>query len=50
VTVTKPILDVKRDGQGNPIVDPNNPNAYIPVYLENTNGTVLPSIGLIIEL
>lgn len=50
ITVTKPILDVKRDGLGNPIVDPNNPNSYQPLYLENTNGTVLPSIGVIIEL
>lgn len=50
ITVTKPILDVQRDGLGNPIVNPTNPNSYLPVYLENTNGTVLPSIGLIIEL
>ena len=50
ITVTKPILDVKRDGLGNPIVDPNNPNSYQSLYLENTNGTVLPSIGVIIEL
>jgi hypothetical protein len=50
VTSTKPILDVQRDGQGNPIADPANPGQYLPVFLDNTNGSVLPTIGLIIEL
>lgn len=46
----KPILDVKRDSQGNPIVDPNDPTRYQAQFLDNTNGTILPSIGIIIEL
>ena len=50
VTLLKPILDVKRDGQGNPIVDPNDPTRYLSNEIENTNGTVLPAIGIIIEL
>lgn len=50
ITVTKPILDVKRDALGNPIVDTNNTGSYIPNFIENTNGSVLPTIGIIIEL
>ncbi|MFZ4784936.1 MAG: TonB-dependent receptor [Flavobacteriales bacterium] len=50
VTLLKPILDVKRDSQGNPIVDANDPTRYVPNFLENTNGTLLPSIGIIVEL
>lgn len=49
-TIVKPILDVARDTNGNPIVDPNNPSSYLPNFLENSNGVLLPSIGLIIEL
>jgi hypothetical protein len=50
ITELKPILDVKRDGNGQPIVNPNDPMKYNPNYITNTNGTVLPSIGIIIEL
>ncbi|MDZ4750061.1 MAG: TonB-dependent receptor [Flavobacteriales bacterium] len=46
----KPTLDVLRDENGNPIVDPNNASRYLPNYLVNSNNSVLPSIGLIIEL
>jgi hypothetical protein len=46
----KPLLDVVRNGQGQPVVDPNNPSSYQPNFIRNTNGTVLPSIGIIIEL
>ncbi len=50
ITATKPILDVKRDGLGNPIPDSANPGSYIPNFIENTNGSILPTIGIIIEL
>jgi hypothetical protein len=50
VTPVKPILDVKRDASGQPIVDPNNPNSYLPEYIDSSTGNVLPGIGLIIEL
>jgi hypothetical protein len=50
ITELKPILDVKRDGNGQPIVNPNDLMKYNPNYITNTNGTVLPSIGIIIEL
>lgn len=42
-------LDVARDASGNPVQDPTNPNAYKIDYIENTYGTVLPSIGVMIE-
>ena len=43
-------IDVIRDDQGNPVEDPNNPGFYQPKFLENTSGTVLPTIGIIVEL
>ncbi len=48
-TETKPYLDVVRDENGNPIEDPNDPDSYLTQEIENTVGTVLPSIGLMIE-
>jgi hypothetical protein len=45
------ILTVKRDANDNPLIDPNstNPLRYQLQFLNNTNGTVLPTLGLIIE-
>jgi hypothetical protein len=40
---------VVRDDNGNPIEDPNQPDSYLTKEIENTTGTVLPSIGLMIE-
>ena len=48
-TETKPFLDVVRDTDGNPIEDPNQPDSYLTKEVENTTGTVLPSIGLMVE-
>ncbi len=48
-TETKPYLDVIRDDNGNPIEDPNNPDSYLTQEIETTAGTILPSIGLMIE-
>jgi len=48
-TETQPFLDVVRDDSGNPIEDPNNPDSYLTREIENTAGTILPSIGLMIE-
>ena len=47
--VGQPYLDVDRDDSGNPIVDPNNPLSYVISEIENVSGTVLPSIGLMID-
>lgn len=43
-------LDVERDENGNPLTDPVNPGSYKTYLLENTTGTVLPSVGIIFEL
>ena len=47
--VSQPFLDVNRDDSGNPIIDPNNPQSYELSEIENVSGTVLPSIGLMID-
>jgi len=47
--VSQPYLDVNRDDSGNPIKDPNNPQSYEISEIENISGTVLPSIGLMID-
>lgn len=44
-----PYLSVKKDIQGNPITDPINSSAYQTYLIENKVGTVLPSIGIMIE-
>lgn len=46
---TAPILLSINDANGNPLIDPNNPNAYQTEQLSNIAGTVLPTIGIIIE-
>ena len=48
-TKTKPYLDVVRDDNGNPIEDPDKPDSYLTKEIEDTTGTILPSIGLMIE-
>ena len=45
----QPYVNVMRDAAGNPVEDPNNPNAYKIYLIENTTGTILPSIGMMIE-
>ncbi|TXC76073.1 TonB-dependent receptor [Luteibaculum oceani] len=44
-----PFVDVERDNAGNPIENPNNTNQYLPRFIENSSGTVLPSIGVMVE-
>jgi hypothetical protein len=43
-------IDVVKDMNKQPIEDPGNPGFYQPKFIQNTYGTVLPTIGLIIEL
>ncbi|MCI5058611.1 MAG: TonB-dependent receptor, partial [Flavobacteriales bacterium] len=45
----RPFLDVLRDANGNPLVDPNDPSRYQVQLIENSSGTVLPTIGLQID-
>lgn len=44
-----PYLDVYKDANGQPLVDPANPNAYLTRQIPTSNGTLLPSIGVMIE-
>ena len=46
---SKPYLDAVRDETGNPVEDPADPSSYLLREIENTTGTILPSIGLMIE-
>ncbi len=45
-----PRLDVVRDTDGNPVLDPGNPGHYQMRLIENTLGTLLPSVGVVIDL
>jgi hypothetical protein len=44
-----PILLVETDANDNPIVDPNDPTRYKTKFIENTNGIIQPTLGIIIE-
>ncbi len=46
---SQPFLDVVKDAEGNPVEDPNNPAAYRTYFIGNTSGTLLPSLGLMVE-
>lgn len=48
-TELQPYLNVKKDAQGVLLTDPNNPAAYQIYYIRNTSGTLLPSLGIMIE-
>jgi hypothetical protein len=43
-------IDVVKDTYGVPVEDSGNPGFYIPKFIQNTSGQVLPTIGVIIEL
>ncbi|MDT0552400.1 TonB-dependent receptor [Urechidicola vernalis] len=47
-TDVPPYLDVRRDSQGSPIENPNNPNAYDTYLIDDSSGNVLPSIGIMV--
>ncbi len=49
-TELQPLVDVEKDEAGNPVINPTDPTRYNVNLLENTNGTLLPSIGIIIEI
>ncbi|MBN3581632.1 TonB-dependent receptor [Algoriphagus aestuarii] len=44
-----PLLVPVRDDSGNILVDPNDPSRYQLKFIENTAGTILPTVGIIIE-
>ena len=42
-------IDVVRDSEGNPVINPNITSQYLTTTLPNSSGTVLPSVGFIFE-
>jgi hypothetical protein len=44
------LLIRESDSEGLPVTDPLNPSKYLLKYINNESGTVLPTIGVIIEL
>jgi len=44
-----PILIREQDANGIPLTDPENPLRYIPRYIDGSSGTVLPTIGIMVE-
>jgi hypothetical protein len=43
------VVDTQKDDFGNSIEDPNDPSRYLLQQLDNSQGTRLPSVGLIFE-
>jgi hypothetical protein len=43
------ILIREQDASGIPLTDPENPQKYIPRYIDGSSGTVLPTIGIMVE-
>lgn len=43
-------LNVRRDDGGDPVVSPTDPRRYQVYFIENTAGTVLPTIGVIADI
>jgi hypothetical protein len=46
----QPRIDVVRNADGTIATDPNDPSRYQTKEIPNTTGTLIPSIGIIIEL
>jgi hypothetical protein len=44
------LLILQTDGTGAPLVDPSDPDRYLLKFINAESGTVLPTIGIIIEL
>jgi hypothetical protein len=44
------VLVQAKDANGHPLVDPEDPKRYLLKYLPMESGTVLPTIGIIVEL
>jgi hypothetical protein len=44
-----PILNVVRDSEGNPQVNPENQSSYLVEEISNVSGTIIPTFGIIIE-
>jgi hypothetical protein len=44
------ILVVQRNTEGDPVVDPLDSSRYLMKYLASESGTILPTLGIVIEL
>lgn len=44
-----PTLLMRQGANGLPVADPNDPTRYQPYFVNGANGTVLPSIGIMID-
>lgn len=40
----------QKDASGNPLIDPQDTKRYLLKYLPNESGTVLPTLGIIVEI
>jgi hypothetical protein len=49
VVELEPFIDVVRDESGQAEIDPNDPSRYLLTTIPNTSGTLLPSIGVVVE-
>lgn len=45
-----PQLIQQTDANGNPLINPTDPNRYLLEQVANTTGTVIPSFGIVVEL
>lgn len=48
-TTLQPNIDVVKDDNGNPIENPSDPSKYLIEQIPNTSGTILPTIGIVVE-
>jgi len=42
-------LVLQRDDNGNPVYDPEDPSRYLLKYISISSGTILPTLGIIVE-
>lgn len=48
-SIGQPLIDVVKDSNGNPVLDPLDPTKYQVKFLPNEFGTLLPSLGIIAD-
>lgn len=48
-TMLAPYLSVQRDNEGNPLTNPNASNEYLPDFIPNESGSVIPTVGFVVE-
>ena len=46
---SRPFLTVQEDANGNATTDPDDASRYLTKTLDNTSGTVLPTLGIIVD-